>query len=94
MALTKNDIVEKRWEQRDCIRHEAIKINESLIEAIKSSLESDKDGLVSGFGKFFAKEKAERKGRNPATGEEKILAARRVETFKCSMRLRERINGK
>jgi integration host factor subunit alpha len=94
MALTKNDIVEKVWEQLDCARKEAIEITESLVEIIKSSLESGEDVLVSGFGKFCVKEKAERKGRNPATGEDKILAARRVVTFRWSPRLRQKVNGK
>ena len=52
------------------------------------------DFLVFGFGKFCVKEKAERKGRNPATGEDAILPARRVVTFKCSGKLRKQVNGK
>jgi integration host factor subunit alpha len=66
---------------------------ESLIEIIKSTLESGEDVLVSGFGKFCVKEKNERKGRNPATDEDLMLPARRVVTFKCSGKLRERLNG-
>ena len=93
MALTKNDIVEKLWEQLDCIRQKIIEITESLIETIKSSLKSGDDVLVSCFGKFCVKKKTERKGRNPATGEDMMMSARRVVTFKCSARLRERING-
>jgi integration host factor subunit alpha len=94
MALTKNDIIEKLREHLDCTRKEAIEITESFIETIKSSLESGENILVSGFGKFCVKDKAERKGRNPATGEAKILAARRVVTFKCSGNLRDKVNGK
>jgi integration host factor subunit alpha len=52
------------------------------------------DVLVCGFGKFCVKEKAERKGRNPATGEDAILPARRVVTFKCSGKLREKVNSR
>jgi integration host factor subunit alpha len=48
--------------------------------------------LLSGFGKFCVKEKKERRGSNPATGEEKILDSRRVVTFKCSSVLRDKIN--
>jgi len=48
--------------------------------------------LVSGFGKFSVKEKNERKGRNPATGEDMMLAPRKVVTFKCSGKLRESVN--
>ena len=49
--------------------------------------------MVSGFGKFCVKEKAERKGRNPTTGEDMMLEPRKVVTFKCSEKLRDRING-
>jgi integration host factor subunit alpha len=94
MAMTKNDIVERLWGQLDCARKDAIEITESIIEIIKSTLETGEDVLVSGFGKFCVKEKTERRGRNPATGEDKILAARRVVTFKCSAKLREKVNGK
>ena len=49
--------------------------------------------MVRGFGKFCVKQKSERKGRNPATGGDMILAPRKVVTFKCSGKLRERVNG-
>ena len=49
--------------------------------------------MISGFGKFQVRDKGERRGRNPATDEDMILPARRVVTFKCSGRLRDRING-
>ena len=94
MALTKNVIVEQLQAQLGFPRNQSIEITESLLELIKSSLESGDDVLVSGFGKFCVKEKAERKGRNPATGEDAILAARRIVTFKCSGILRGKINGK
>ena len=94
MALTKNVIVEQLQAQLGFPRNQSIEITESLLELIKSSLESGDDVLVSGFGKFCVKEKAERKGRNPATGEDAILAARRIVTFKCSGNLRGKINGK
>ena len=53
---------------------------------------SGEDVLVSRFGKFCVNEKSERRGRNPATGEDLMLVQRKVVTFKCSGRLRERIN--
>ena len=65
-----------------------------MLEIMKRTLESGEDVLVSGFGKFCVKEKRERRGRNPATGKEMVLAPRRVVTFKCSGRLRDKINGK
>jgi integration host factor subunit alpha len=94
MALTKQDIVEKVREQLDIPRNQFIEITEGLLELIKSSLESGEDVLVSGFGKFCVKDKNERKGRNPATGEDTILPARRVVMFKCSGKLREKVNSK
>jgi len=64
------------------------------LEIIKNTLESDEDVLISGFGKFSVKQKAERRGRNPATGEDMMLAPRKVVTFRCSGKLRDKINGK
>jgi len=93
MALTKNDIVEQIQDQLGFLKNQSRDITESLLEIMKSAMESGDDVLVSGFGKFCVKEKAERKGRNPATGEEAILPARQVVTFKCSGKLREKVNG-
>jgi integration host factor subunit alpha len=94
MACTKSTIVEQLCSQLGFLRKESVDITETLIEIIKSSLESGEDVLVSGFGKFCVKGKAARKGRNPATGEDAILPSRRVVTFKCSGKLREKVNGK
>jgi integration host factor subunit alpha len=66
---------------------------ETLLEIIKSTLESGEDVLISKFGKFCVKQKDERKGRNPATGHDIMLAPRKVLTFKCSGKLRDKING-
>ena len=93
MALTKHDIVQQIQTSLGFPRNRSVEITESLLEHIKTSLESGNDVLVSGFGKFCVKEKNERKGRNPATGEDAILPARRVVTFKCSGKLREKVNG-
>ena len=93
MALTKNVIVEQIQAGLGFPKIQSSKITESLLEIIKSTLASGEDVLVSGFGKFCVKEKAERKGRNPATGEDLMLKPRRVVTFKCSGKLREKING-
>ena len=93
MALTKNNIVEQIQTICGFPRNKSVEITETLLELIKSSLASGDDVLVSGFGKFCVKEKAERKGRNPATGDDAILPARRVVTFKCSGKLREKVNG-
>jgi integration host factor subunit alpha len=92
MALSKQNIVEQLQSELGFLKKQSIEITETLLEIIKSSLESGEDVLVSGFGKFCVKEKAERRGRNPTTGEDAILPARRVVTFKCSYKLREMIN--
>ena len=93
MALTKAQVVESIQNQTDFPKNRSLEIVETLLEIIKSTLVSGEDVLVSGFGKFCVNEKKERKGRNPATGKDMILAARKVVTFKCSGKLRERING-
>ncbi len=92
MALTKADIVTK-IHKIGFTKKVAVDAVESLIEIIKQTLEDEDDVLVSGFGKFCVKEKAPRRGRNPATGSDMELWGRRVVTFKCSGKLRERING-
>ena len=63
-----------------------------MIELIKTKLVAGEDVLISGFGKFCVKKKRERRGRNPTTGEDLMLEARRVVAFKCSGRLRDKIN--
>ena len=60
---------------------------------MKSTLASGEDVLISGFGKFCVKQKKERKGRNPATGEDLMPAPRKVVTLKNSGKLGERISG-
>jgi len=94
MALTKHDIVEQVCIRLGFPKNQSFEVTETLLELIKSSLESGEDVLVSGFGKFCVKDKRERKGRNPATGEDAIIPARRVVTFKCSGILRDKVNEK
>lgn len=91
MALTKNDIV-TRIHEMGFTRKRSGEIVESLLEIIKDRLEESEDVLISGFGKFCVKEKKKRRGRNPATGEDLILRKRKVVTFKCSGKLRHKIN--
>jgi len=93
LACTKNTIIEKLVEHQNISDRDASSLIETLLEIMKSSLESGEDVMVSGFGKFEVKEKAPRKGRNPATGKSMMLAKRRVVTFKCSGKLRDKING-
>ena len=93
MNLTKAHIVETLAEQIGYTKNQSVNTIETLLELIKRSLESGEDVLVSGFGKFRVKEKRERRGRNPATGEDMMLEPRRVVTFTCSRKLRDKING-
>jgi len=67
---------------------------ERLLEIIKQTLESGEDVLISGFGKFYVKDKRKRRGRNPQTGQDLLLVERRVVMFKCSAVLRNKMNGK
>jgi len=93
MTLTKSMIVDRINEQLGYPKNKSAEILETLLELIKGNLEKGEDVLVSGFGKFCVKEKNERRGRNPATGNDMILDKRRVVTFRCSHLLRDKING-
>jgi integration host factor subunit alpha len=92
MALTKVQIVESIQNQTGFPKNRSLQIVETLLEIIKSALESGEDVLISGFGKFCVKRKDERRGRNPATGDAMMLAPRKVVTFTCSGKLRDKIN--
>ena len=92
MTLTKAQIIEKISTRTGFTKKKSIETVKTLFEIIKSTLESGEDVLISGFGQFCVKEKSERKGRNPASGEDMMLAPRKVVTFKCSGKLRGKIN--
>ena len=92
MTLTKSQITDAIAEQNGFTKKQSTETVETILELIKSTLASGDDVLISGFGKFCVKEKRERKGRNPATGEDMMLASRRVVTFRCSGKLKDRIN--
>jgi len=91
MALTKNDIVTNVHEL-GFTKKKSVEIIETLLEIMKNTLEKSEDVLISGFGKFCVKNKKQRRGRNPATGADLILKERKVVTFKCSGKLRDKIN--
>ena len=93
MALTKAQIVETIQNHLGLSRKNSSDLVETLLEIMKKTLENGEDILISGFGKFCVKAKKERKGRNPATGDDMMLAPRNVVTFKCSGKLREKINA-
>ncbi len=93
MTLTKAQIVEEIRTSTNSSEKKSSETVETLLEIIKKTLASGEDLLVSSFGKFCVKEKSERRGRNPATGDSMMLTPRKVVTFKCSGKLRDRVNG-
>jgi len=92
MTLTRASITEMVAAENGWSQKQSSEYVDLLIEIMKSSLASGEDLLISGFGKFSVKEKRERKGRNPATGDDLTLRPRKVVTFKSSGRLRDLIN--
>jgi integration host factor subunit alpha len=92
MTLTKDALINEVAKENGYPRNQSVELVETLLEIIKSKLVSGEDVLISGFGKFCVRKKRERRGRNPATGEDMMLEARKVVTFKCSGQLRKKIN--
>jgi len=93
MTLTKIQIVESIHNETGLPKNKSTEIVETFIEIIKKALASGEDVLISNFGRFCVREKAERKGRNPATGDDLMLEPRKVVTFRCSGKLRDKVNG-
>lgn len=93
MAITKADIVNIIAENLKFKKTISSEKLDTLIGVIKNRLSAGEGILVSGFGKFRVLDKSPRRGRNPATGEDLLLKARKVVTFKCSSTLRKKING-
>ena len=94
MNVNKAYLIDHLYRNCGFSRDESITTVESLLEIIKKTLESGEDVLISRFGKFIVKEKNKRRGRNPATGNDLFLDARRIVTFRCSKNLREKMNVK
>ena len=92
MTLIKAQLVDSIRKQAGLPKTKSSQVVDSLLEIIKKTLEKGEDVLISGFGKFCVKDKRKRKGRNPQTGNDLMLDERRVVTFKCSGRLRDKIN--
>jgi integration host factor subunit alpha len=93
-TLAKAQIIDAVADSNGYTHTKSIETVEILLELIKQTLESGEDVMISGFGKFCVKNKKKRKGRNPATGKDLILAPRKVVTFKCSGKLKEKLNPK
>ncbi len=92
MTLTKADLIDSMYNQVGLSKTKSIQAVDSLLEIIKKTLENGEDVLISGFGKFYVKDKGKRKGRNPHTGEDLLLAERRVVRFRCSGLLKDKLN--
>ncbi len=90
--MTKADMVELVYEQIGVSKREAARIVEMIFDVIKETLERGENVKISGFGSFNIQHKKPRRGRNPQTGEEITISARRVLSFKVSNVLREQLN--
>jgi integration host factor subunit alpha len=92
MTLTKAGIVESIHEEIGFSKSKSTKTAETVLELIKGTLASGEDVMISNFGRFCVKDKKERRGRNPETGDDFMLAPRRVVTFRVSGKLRKKVN--
>ncbi len=93
MALTKADMAEKLYEELGLNKREAKEIVEMFFEEVRSALESGNQVKLSGFGNFDLRDKNQRPGRNPKTGEEIPITARRVVTFRPGQKLKARVEA-
>ena len=91
--MTKADIVEKIYEKVGFSKKESAELVETVFDLIKSTLEEGDKIRIAGFGNFVVKEKSDRRGRNPQTGEEITIVARKILTFKPSQVLKSAINS-
>jgi integration host factor subunit alpha len=90
--MTKADLVENMYEKVGLSKEESARIVELVLEIIKETLEREEKIKISGFGNFLVRKKRPRRGRNPQTGEEIEISARKVLTFKASPILKKILN--
>jgi len=93
MALTKADMAERLFDEIGLNKREAKEMVELFFEKIRVSLEEGEQVKLSGFGNFDLREKKQRPGRNPKTGEEIPISARRVVTFRPGQKLKARVEA-
>ena len=93
MALTKADMAERLYEELGLNKREAKELVELFFEEVRGALESGDQVKLSGFGNFDLRNKNERPGRNPKTGEEIPITARRVATFRPGQKLKARVEA-
>ncbi|HEX5360588.1 integration host factor subunit alpha [Fluviicoccus keumensis] len=92
-ALTKAEMAEHLFEELGLNKREAKELVDIFFEEIRLALEHGQPVKLSGFGNFDLREKRQRPGRNPKTGEEIPITARRVVTFKAGQKLRQRVEA-
>jgi len=92
-ALTKADMADRLFEELGLNKREAKEIVELFFEEIRGSLDRNRQVKLSGFGNFDLRDKSERPGRNPKTGEEIPITARRVVTFRPGQKLKARVEA-
>ncbi|WP_127477113.1 integration host factor subunit alpha [Sulfurivermis fontis] len=93
MALTKADIAERLYEELGLNKREAKELVEIFFEEIRGALQNGDQVKLSGFGNFDLRDKKQRPGRNPKTGEEIPITARRVVTFRPGQKLKARVEA-
>ena len=91
ITLTKADMVEHLFEEVGLNKREAKDLVEMFFEEVRDALETGKNVKLSGFGNFMLRDKTQRPGRNPKTGEESPVTARRVVTFRPGQKLKQRV---
>ncbi|MDA0272571.1 MAG: integration host factor subunit alpha [Proteobacteria bacterium] len=92
-ALTKAEMAEKLFEELGLNKREAKEVVELFFKEVRSSLENNEQVKLSGFGNFDLRDKSQRPGRNPKTGEEIPISARRVVTFRPGQKLKARVEA-
>ncbi len=93
MALTKADIAEMLFDELGLNKREAKELVDCFFEEIRDSLAKGEQVKLSGFGNFDLRDKSQRPGRNPKTGEEIPITARRVVTFRPGQKLKTRVEA-
>ena len=91
MALTKAEVAEHLFEKVGLSKRDAKEMVETFFEDIRETLESGEQVKLSGFGNFDLRQKSERPGRNPKTGEDIPISARKVVTFRPGQKLKSRV---
>ncbi len=93
MALTKAHMAKSLFNELGLNKREALKLVDLFFQELEASLADGEQIKLGGFGNFYLRDKSERPGRNPKTGEEVSIPARRVVTFKAGQKLRARVEG-